>query len=73
MAGNTGVEEGVGRTALMVAAARAIETHRHDALARDAYAEHTVTRPKDGHGHGHGNPIRPYGPGLPKLSRACRL
>ena len=42
MAGNTGVEEGVGRTALMVAAARAIETHRHDALARDVYAEHFV-------------------------------
>jgi methyltransferase (TIGR00027 family) len=42
MAGDTGVEEGVGRTALMVAAARAIETHRHDALARDVYAEHFV-------------------------------
>jgi methyltransferase (TIGR00027 family) len=36
------VEEGVGRTALMVAAARAIETHRPDALARDVYAEHFV-------------------------------
>ena len=42
MAGDTGVEEGVGRTALMVAAARAIETHRDDALARDVYAEHFV-------------------------------
>jgi methyltransferase (TIGR00027 family) len=42
MTGNTGVEEGVGLTALMVAAARAIETHRHDALARDVYAEHFV-------------------------------
>jgi methyltransferase (TIGR00027 family) len=42
MAGNTGVEEGVGLTALMVAAARAIETHRPDALARDVYAEHFV-------------------------------
>ncbi|GLY90790.1 class I SAM-dependent methyltransferase [Actinoallomurus iriomotensis] len=42
MAGDTGVEEGVGLTALMVAAARAIETHRHDALARDVYAEHFV-------------------------------
>ncbi|CAL9591308.1 hypothetical protein SUDANB58_05241 [Streptomyces sp. enrichment culture] len=29
-------------TALMVAAARAIETHRPDALARDVYAEHFV-------------------------------
>ncbi|GAA2230281.1 class I SAM-dependent methyltransferase [Streptomyces amakusaensis] len=37
-----GVEGGVGLTALMVAAARAIETHRHDALAQDAYAEHFV-------------------------------
>jgi methyltransferase (TIGR00027 family) len=42
MAGDTGVEDGVGLTALMVAAARAIETHRHDALARDVYAEHFV-------------------------------
>jgi methyltransferase (TIGR00027 family) len=42
MAGDTGMEEGVGLTALMVAAARAIETHRHDALARDVYAEHFV-------------------------------
>lgn len=37
-----GVAGGVGVTALMVAAARAIETHRHDALARDVYAEHFV-------------------------------
>jgi methyltransferase (TIGR00027 family) len=42
MTGDTGVEDGVGLTALMVAAARAIETHRHDALARDVYAEHFV-------------------------------
>ncbi len=42
MAGEPGVEEGVGLTALMVAAARAIETHRHDSLARDVYAEHFV-------------------------------
>ena len=42
MAGDTGVDEGIGLTALMVAAARAIETHRHDALARDVYAEHFV-------------------------------
>lgn len=34
-----GVEVGVGRTALLVAAARAIETRRADALARDEYAE----------------------------------
>jgi methyltransferase (TIGR00027 family) len=38
----TGVDGGVGLTALMVAAARAIETGRPDALARDAYAEHFV-------------------------------
>ncbi|MFE5078216.1 class I SAM-dependent methyltransferase [Streptomyces halstedii] len=38
----TGVEGGVGLTALMVAAARAIETHRHDSLAQDAFAEHFV-------------------------------
>jgi methyltransferase (TIGR00027 family) len=37
-----GVETGVGRTALMVAAARAIETHREDPLAQDFYAEHFV-------------------------------
>ncbi|WP_055551903.1 class I SAM-dependent methyltransferase [Streptomyces sp. NBRC 110028] len=37
-----GVAGGVGRTALMVAAARAIEAHRPDALARDPYAEHFV-------------------------------
>ncbi|GLV75580.1 putative S-adenosyl-L-methionine-dependent methyltransferase [Streptomyces hygroscopicus subsp. hygroscopicus] len=37
-----GVEGGVGLTALMVAAARAIETHRHDSLAQDVYAEHFV-------------------------------
>lgn len=36
------VEVGVGRTALMVAAARAIETHRADSLASDPYAEHLV-------------------------------
>lgn len=40
--GATGVEGGVGLTALMVAAARAIETHRPDALARDPWAEHFV-------------------------------
>ncbi|MEV6618429.1 class I SAM-dependent methyltransferase [Streptomyces sp. NPDC051051] len=37
-----GVDAGVGLTALLVAAARAIETHRHDSLARDVYAEHFV-------------------------------
>ncbi|MHC3460715.1 MULTISPECIES: class I SAM-dependent methyltransferase [Streptomyces] len=40
--GAGGVEEGVGLTALMVAAARAVETGRPDALARDTYAEHFV-------------------------------
>lgn len=37
-----GVAGGVGVTALLVAAARAIETHRHDSLAQDVYAEHFV-------------------------------
>ncbi|MFB6629637.1 class I SAM-dependent methyltransferase [Streptomyces sp. NPDC056362] len=37
-----GVDGGVGLTALLVAAARAIETHRHDSLARDVHAEHFV-------------------------------
>ncbi|MFE5326678.1 class I SAM-dependent methyltransferase [Embleya sp. NPDC056575] len=37
-----GVGGGVGLTALMVAAARAIETRRRDSLARDVYAEHFV-------------------------------
>ncbi|MBV2355245.1 SAM-dependent methyltransferase [Streptomyces sp. J2-1] len=40
--GTDGVDGGVGVTALLVAAARAIETHRADSLARDAYAEHFV-------------------------------
>lgn len=40
--GVEGVEGGVGLTALMVAAARAIETHRPDSLVRDVYAEHFV-------------------------------
>ncbi len=37
-----GVAEGFGRSALLVAAARAVETCRPDALARDEYAEHFV-------------------------------
>ncbi|MGW3076183.1 class I SAM-dependent methyltransferase [Kitasatospora sp. NPDC001132] len=37
-----GVDGGVGLTALLVAAARAIETHRHDSLAQDVYAQHFV-------------------------------
>ncbi|WP_367124716.1 class I SAM-dependent methyltransferase [Streptomyces phytohabitans] len=37
-----GVHGGVGLTALLVAAARAIETHRPDSLARDVHAEHFV-------------------------------
>ncbi|MGW2395143.1 SAM-dependent methyltransferase [Kitasatospora sp. NPDC001664] len=40
--GQGGVAVGVGRTALLVAAARAVETHRPDALARDPLAEHFV-------------------------------
>jgi methyltransferase (TIGR00027 family) len=40
--GEEGVAGGVGLTALMVAAARAIETHRQDSLAQDDYAEHFV-------------------------------
>ena len=39
---STGIAVGVGRTALMVAAARAMETHRVDSLARDEFAEHFV-------------------------------
>ncbi|MFF9074899.1 class I SAM-dependent methyltransferase [Streptomyces sp. NPDC014872] len=37
-----GVAEGFGRSALLVAAASAVETCRSDALARDEYAEHFV-------------------------------
>ncbi|WP_261676195.1 class I SAM-dependent methyltransferase [Streptomyces lusitanus] len=37
-----GVDQGVGLTALLVAASRAVETHRHDSLAQDPYAEHFV-------------------------------
>ncbi|MER5966901.1 class I SAM-dependent methyltransferase [Streptomyces sp. NPDC002057] len=37
-----GVDGGVGLTALLVAAARAIETHHHDSLVQDVYAEHFV-------------------------------
>ncbi|NEA47725.1 SAM-dependent methyltransferase [Streptomyces sp. SID10815] len=40
--GTGGVDGGVGVTALLVAAARALETHRDDSLARDEYAEHFV-------------------------------
>lgn len=39
---NADVSPGVGRTALLVAAARAIEGGRPDALARDPFAEHFV-------------------------------
>ncbi|MER7666891.1 SAM-dependent methyltransferase [Kitasatospora sp. NPDC096128] len=39
---HSGSAEGVPLTALLVAAARAVETHRPDALARDRYAEHFV-------------------------------
>ena len=40
--GADGVDGGIGVTALLVATARAIETHRHDSLAQDPYAEHFV-------------------------------
>ncbi|MFJ8828256.1 SAM-dependent methyltransferase [Streptomyces sp. NPDC102467] len=40
--GAEGVAGGVGVTALLVAAARAIETYRHDTLAQDVFAEHFV-------------------------------
>ncbi|MFJ6658808.1 class I SAM-dependent methyltransferase [Streptomyces sp. NPDC091377] len=40
--GAEGVDGGVGVTALLVAAARAIETHRDDSLAQDRFAEHFV-------------------------------
>jgi methyltransferase (TIGR00027 family) len=42
VAGTGGVESGVGRTALMVAAARAIEATRPDSLAQDGWAHHFV-------------------------------
>ncbi|MCS0639764.1 SAM-dependent methyltransferase [Streptomyces sp. LP05-1] len=50
-----GVARGVGRTALLVAAARAVETHRADALAHDAYAEHFVRAVPESAGW----PVRP--------------
>ncbi|TXS04903.1 SAM-dependent methyltransferase [Streptomyces sp. col6] len=37
-----GVDGGVGLTALLVAASRAIESNRRDSLAQDVYAEHFV-------------------------------
>ena len=40
--GSGGVDDGVGLTALLVAASRAIETRRHDSLAQDPFAEHFV-------------------------------
>ncbi|WP_237331238.1 SAM-dependent methyltransferase [Streptomyces mexicanus] len=45
-----GMAAGVGRTALLVAAARAIESHRSDALARDPLAEHFVRAAPDSSG-----------------------
>ncbi|MFJ6887484.1 class I SAM-dependent methyltransferase [Streptomyces californicus] len=53
--GTEGVAGGVGVTALLVAAARAIETHRPDALARDVYAEHFVLAAQASQGW----PVRP--------------
>ncbi|MFE9458795.1 class I SAM-dependent methyltransferase [Streptomyces californicus] len=53
--GTEGVAGGVGVTALLVAAARAIETHRPDALARDVYAEHFVLAAQASRGW----PVRP--------------
>lgn len=40
--------EGVSTTALMIAATRAIETHRPDGLVRDEYAEHFVRGARSG-------------------------
>ncbi|MET9483068.1 class I SAM-dependent methyltransferase [Streptomyces sp. NPDC006638] len=54
--GVEGVEGGVGLTALLVATSRAIETHRHDALARDVYAEHFVRAAPASAGW----PVRPH-------------
>lgn len=53
---NAGVEKGVGTTALLVAAARAIETHRPDSLAADVYAEHFVRAAPASAGW----PVRPH-------------
>jgi methyltransferase (TIGR00027 family) len=47
---DTGVTSGVGRTALLVAAARAIETYRDDSLAQDVFAEHFVLAAPASHG-----------------------
>ncbi|MFC8088377.1 class I SAM-dependent methyltransferase [Streptomyces sp. NPDC057340] len=47
---DVGVASGVGRTALLVAAARAIETHRDDSLAQDVFAEHFVLAAPASHG-----------------------
>ncbi|PPS90706.1 class I SAM-dependent methyltransferase [Streptomyces sp. MH60] len=47
---DTGVASGVGRTALLVAAARAIETYRDDSLAQDVFAEHFVLAAPASHG-----------------------
>ncbi|GAB2789858.1 class I SAM-dependent methyltransferase [Amycolatopsis magusensis] len=52
---HSGVDGGVGLTALMVAAARAIETRRPDALAQDVYAEHFVRGARSSAGW----PVRP--------------
>ncbi|MET7644314.1 class I SAM-dependent methyltransferase [Streptomyces sp. NPDC005426] len=54
--GGEGVEGGVGVTALLVAAARAIETHRPDTLAQDIYAEHFVRAAPASAGW----PVRPH-------------
>ncbi|MEU2878091.1 class I SAM-dependent methyltransferase [Streptomyces sp. NPDC007070] len=54
--GVEGVDGGVGVTALLVAAARALETHRDDSLARDVYAEHFVRAAPASAGW----PVRPH-------------
>lgn len=45
---DVGLAAGVSTTALMIAATRAIETHRPDGLVRDHYAEHFVRRARSG-------------------------
>jgi methyltransferase (TIGR00027 family) len=47
---DSGVTSGVGTTAILVAAARAIETYRDDSLAQDLFAEHFVLAAPASHG-----------------------
>ncbi|SER21661.1 SAM-dependent methyltransferase [Actinokineospora terrae] len=67
-----GVEHGVGLTALMVAAGRAIETHRPDSLARDEYAERFVRAASASAGWPTSIDDVPDGDSNPLWGRLCR-